>query len=384
MAVTVLCEITSSPAGDGRAFSRVRGGFGVSALNLVGPRTERVTLQDHATLDCSTKRYAGKKDSPDQFPVSYSIKVIRMAPRRPAQPKPESPILTVEQKRRRIDRLQKCIDELESFDPQKVQKRCREPEVMRLQAAIKEALSAAFGHKTPAYDRYSDAAILDYGPHTLRMGPAFGRGPQIDYDAQEAHEARQYFAEGKQQSIVLLRQAISTLKDEIADQEEDSQGELITREGAPESHERKVFVVHGHDHGAKDAMARFLEKIELQAIILHEQPDQGFTIIEKFETYAKQVAFAVVLLTPDDLGGPVSASAQTTRARQNVIFELGYFAGKLGRGRACLLRKGDVEIPSDLYGVIYTDMDAAEGWKLKLVKELKAAGLHFDANKVWV
>jgi predicted nucleotide-binding protein len=78
-----------------------------------------------------------------------------------------------------------------------------------------------------------------------------------------------------------------------------------------------------------------------------------------------------------------SAATQVSRARQNVIFELGYFAGKLGRGRACLLRKGDVEIPSDLYGVIYTDMDAAEGWKIKLVKEIKAAGLSFDANKVW-
>jgi predicted nucleotide-binding protein len=96
-----------------------------------------------------------------------------------------------------------------------------------------------------------------------------------------------------------------------------------------------------------------------------------------------QVGFAVVLLTPDDLGGPASAPTQAARARQNVIFELGYFVGKLGRGRACLLRKEKVEIPSDLYGVIYTDMDEADGWKLKLVKELKAAGLDFDANKVW-
>jgi predicted nucleotide-binding protein len=63
--------------------------------------------------------------------------------------------------------------------------------------------------------------------------------------------------------------------------------------------------------------------------------------------------------------------------------ELGYFAGKLGRGRACLLRKGDVEIPSDLYGVIYTELDDSDGWKLKLVRELKAAGLDFDANLMW-
>jgi predicted nucleotide-binding protein len=152
---------------------------------------------------------------------------------------------------------------------------------------------------------------------------------------------------------------------------------------APQQQSRKVFVVHGHDEVAREAMARFLEKVGLETIILHEQPDQGLTIIEKFESYAGQVSFAVILLTPDDLGGAASAPAQVARARQNVIFELGYFVGKLGRGRACLLRKGAVEIPSDLYGVIYTDMDAAEGWKLKLVKELKAAGLDFDANKVW-
>ncbi len=144
----------------------------------------------------------------------------------------------------------------------------------------------------------------------------------------------------------------------------------------------KVFVVHGHDEGAVVAMARFLEKIEIEPIVLQEQPDQGFTIIEKFETYAKQVGFAVVLLTPDDLGGSASASSQSARARQNVIFELGYFVGKLGRGRACLLRKGEIEIPSDLYGVIYTEMDAGKGWKLKLAKELKAAEIPFNQTKV--
>ena len=145
----------------------------------------------------------------------------------------------------------------------------------------------------------------------------------------------------------------------------------------------KVFVVHGHDDVARLAVARFLEQIGLEAIILSEQPDQGRTIIEKFEECAADVGFAVVLLTPDDLGGVATAPVTGSRARQNVIFELGYFAGKLGRGRACLMRKGVVEIPSDLHGVIYTDMDVADGWKLKLVKELKAAKLEFDANRMW-
>jgi predicted nucleotide-binding protein len=145
----------------------------------------------------------------------------------------------------------------------------------------------------------------------------------------------------------------------------------------------KVFVVHGHDEGALQAMARFLGTIGLQAIVLREQPDQGRTTIEKFEACASEVGFAVALFTPDDFGGPVAAPKQAARARQNVIFELGYFVGSLGRGRACLLRKGDVEIPSDLVGVIYTDMDhPAEGWKVKLARELRAAGFEFDAGKV--
>jgi predicted nucleotide-binding protein len=143
----------------------------------------------------------------------------------------------------------------------------------------------------------------------------------------------------------------------------------------------KVFIVHGHDVGAREGVARFLEGIDLEPIILLDQPNGGQTIIEKFETHAATVSFAVILLTPDDLAG-VAGSPQAERARQNVVYELGYFAGKLGRGRVCLLRRGNVDMPSDLAGVIYTEFDLADGWKLKLVRELKAAGFNIDANKV--
>jgi predicted nucleotide-binding protein len=301
--------------------------------------------------------------------------------RRPAPPpKPESPILTVEQKRRRIERLQKCIRDLEAFDPQKVQKRYGVPEVLALEAAIDEALSAAFGHGTAAYGRYNRAAKLDHGPHIARVASTFGRGPQVNYAALEAQSARQYFTDGKQQSIVLLQQAIRTLEDEIADDQTLSAAPARPTLWRTSS---KVFVVHGHDEAALQAAARFLEQLDLEAIILREQPDAGRTVIEKFEDCASEVGFAIVLLTPDDLAGPASGPAAGAQARQNVIFELGYFAGKLGRGRTCLLRKGDVDIPSDLYGVIYTDIDAADGWKIKLVRELKAAKLDFDANRMW-
>ena len=107
---------------------------------------------------------------------------------------------------------------------------------------------------------------------------------------------------------------------------------------APILNSRKVFIVHGHDNEAKERVARFLEKLGLEPIILHEKASSGRTIIEKFETYSGDIAFAVVLLTPDDVGcAALSRENQKPRARQNVILELGYFLGRLGRVRICAL-----------------------------------------------
>lgn len=141
----------------------------------------------------------------------------------------------------------------------------------------------------------------------------------------------------------------------------------------------RVFVVHGHDDAAKEQVARFLEKLGLEAVVLHEQPSGGRTIIEKFEHYA-DVSFAVVLLTPDDEGRPVGKDDYLPRARQNVVFEFGYFVGKLGRDRVCALNKG-IEKPSDIDGVLYVSMNDG-AWRMLLAREMKAAGLPIDLNKV--
>jgi predicted nucleotide-binding protein len=142
---------------------------------------------------------------------------------------------------------------------------------------------------------------------------------------------------------------------------------------------RRIFVVHGHDGEVKETLARFLEKLGLAPVILHEQPNQGRTIIEKFEVSSSDVAFAVVLLTPDDLG---CASAKDTelrpRARQNVILELGYFMGRLGRMRVCVLHKGGIELPSDYQGVVYIELDSAGAWRTKLAQEFVEAKLPID------
>ena len=142
----------------------------------------------------------------------------------------------------------------------------------------------------------------------------------------------------------------------------------------------KIFIVHGHDNGARESVARFLERIGFEAIILHEQANQGRTVIEKVEAHG-DVDFAVVLLTPDD-EGRVKGGDLEPRARQNVLLELGYFIGRLGRSKVCALRRGKLDIPSDFAGVVWEQMDDAGGWKQALGRELQAAGHAVDWNKV--
>lgn len=144
---------------------------------------------------------------------------------------------------------------------------------------------------------------------------------------------------------------------------------------------RKVFIIHGHDLGAKDAVARFVEQIGLGAVVLQESAGRSKTIIEKFESHAADVRFAIALLTPDDRGGTTGTAEEPhSRARQNVIFELGYFVGKFGRGSVCILHKGEVDIPSDLHGIEYIPLDDHAGWQLRLSKELKAARLPVNSE----
>lgn len=156
----------------------------------------------------------------------------------------------------------------------------------------------------------------------------------------------------------------------------------------PSQHEKPslskdIFIVHGHDEAAREATARFVEKLGFRPVILHEQPNAGKTLIEKFERNAN-AAFAIVLLTPDDVGYPKDKpEAAKPRARQNVIFELGYFLGKLERAKVCALYKGEVEILSDYQGVLYIPMDSGGAWRLLLAKEIKEAGLDVDLNKAF-
>lgn len=144
----------------------------------------------------------------------------------------------------------------------------------------------------------------------------------------------------------------------------------------------KVFIVHGHDSGAKETVARFVDKLGFEAIILHEQENSGATIIEKLEKHT-DVGFAIVLYTACDVGNvKTETNNLKPRARQNVVFEHGLLIGKIGRENVVALVKDDVEIPNDLSGIVYETMDSSGAWKLKLAKEMRASGYDIDMNKV--
>ena len=152
-------------------------------------------------------------------------------------------------------------------------------------------------------------------------------------------------------------------------------------EATSEADLSKVFVVHGHDGAPKAEVARFIEKLGFEAIILHERPNKGRALITKFREEADGAGFAVVLMTPDDVGKAKDALDVKSRARQNVVFELGFFIGKIGPERVAALVKGKIELPSDFDGVVYISLDK-EDWRTKLGAELKTAGYKIDWNKV--
>lgn len=157
--------------------------------------------------------------------------------------------------------------------------------------------------------------------------------------------------------------------------------EVVKLDGGRMMDMTKVFIVHGHDNAAKQEVARLVERLGLEAIILHEQVNRGKTIIEKIEEYSN-VGFAIVLYTPCDEGKVKGTTDLKDRARQNVVFEHGYLIGKLGRERVSALVRGDIEKPNDLSGVVYIDMDYAGGWKFSLAREMKSVGYEIDMNKI--
>jgi predicted nucleotide-binding protein len=139
----------------------------------------------------------------------------------------------------------------------------------------------------------------------------------------------------------------------------------------------KLFIIHGHDELLKMEVQLLLHRAGVNSMVLHELPDKGRTIIDKLIEEGSQSNYAIALLSPDDLLGDGKG-----RARQNVILEIGYFMGQLGKERVRLLVKGDLDIPSDLQGILYEKVDDSGNWRMKVLKELIAVGIFVDLNAV--
>lgn len=249
-----------------------------------------------------------------------------------------------------VQRLARRVEELDAYDASQIQ-HSSPPELSALAYSILHALGRAFDVKSHEYQIFSEAGRLRWEPNK-----------QFTIE-----EYREKVAANIVRSKAIILKSIEVLT------EDESNGRAF-------KHPEKVFVVHGHDDGAREAVARYIEKLGFAAVVLHEHANRGRTVIEKFEANS-DVGFVVVLLTPDDTGGKAGTKSKP-RARQNVLLEWGYFIGKLGRDRVCALKKGEVELPSDIHGIVWETLDEHGVWKGKLAKEMQAAGFSVDWAKV--
>lgn len=179
-----------------------------------------------------------------------------------------------------------------------------------------------------------------------------------------------------------VRNAMTVLeaaKTQLTLQAEVAQAVEETAPVTPADQSTQVFIVHGHDEAKKHQVARVVRDLTGdEPVILHEVADEGRVLIEKFEASAGQTGYAVVILTADDLGRAVDAPTEIPRGRQNIIFEMGFFFGSIGRRRVSVLLEPGVERPSDVDGLVYTPLDAAGAWKMNLARNMEAAGLEID------
>lgn len=182
-----------------------------------------------------------------------------------------------------------------------------------------------------------------------------------------------YFKDSMEASLLELRSYYDDISENYSDNEQ--------KPKSVEGYNNKIFIVHGRDNESKISVARFVEKIKLDAIILNESPGKGNTIIEKIEDNS-DVGYAIIIYSPCDEGRLKNEVGLSNRARQNVVFEHGYFCAKIGRDRVAALVKGDVETPSDISGIEYIPMDNSNAWMYKIGNELKAAGYRISLDDI--
>ena len=262
-------------------------------------------------------------------------------------------------KSKAIERLRKALDAIPEL--KKLQE--ESPQFEKWQRDTRVAITNTFEDK-PQH-------VTDFNNISFSLSVLSGYA--TDSEFQEA------YVDGLESAASVLESMIDEINEYWDDEDQTPTSSEIRNNSQITTN--KIFIVHGRDEGAKNMVARFLEKLALQPVILAEDPAKGRTIIEKFEHHA-QVGYAIVLLTPDDTGSlQGDENDLKPRARQNVIFELGFFIGHLGRKHVCALTKGDVEIPSDYAGIEYIPFNDADGWKMGLIRELRSGGFKIDANR---
>lgn len=264
--------------------------------------------------------------------------------------------------------LQQRLHELTTVEPA----RSNWSKITEWHARTRPLIAQFFPSHIDQFDRFIEVQWTIY-PRVIALGGRQQNHSDVDAAERRANDG---IVKAAKEKLVAHLNAILELE-ELKDGADEA--------GAPApdaKQSRNIFVVHGHNEEMKQSVARTLLDLGLNPIILHEQPNSGRTIIEKFEVNS-DVSFAVVILSPDDMAFSASGDAKQAkpRPRQNVVLELGYFVGKLGRSRVFSLKLGeDLEVPSDLSGVVYQVYDQAGYWRYVLVRELKAAGYPADAN----
>ena len=177
------------------------------------------------------------------------------------------------------------------------------------------------------------------------------------------------FKKGLRTAIFYLKNFESEILHDV-DIEEREQNDL-NNSSHKESHKKNILIVHGRNDGVKDKVANFISKLGIEPIILNEQLNRGRTLLEKLEEYS-DIKAAIIILTNEDTGNYSGDSEYEKKARENLIFEAGYFLGKLGKHNMIVIAEQGVILPSVLEGYTYFTMDMEEKWKEDLAKKLKS------------
>lgn len=149
---------------------------------------------------------------------------------------------------------------------------------------------------------------------------------------------------------------------------------------------QKIFIVYGHDSDTLDQLELILRRADLSPYILKNESEESKTIIEALEgNIQTNCGCGIVLLTPDDYGYSKDKTDidKQARARQNVILEMGMVLAAFGRQRTLILKKGNLEIPSDINGVLYIDFnDRVDEVKGKIANKLEKLGFNINRAKI--